>query len=258
MADLLWGAPADDGDPLSLHPRVLPHLKASCCSDALFELLLAPCCYAERSAVLSGTTGGMCLMNPRPFHTWILICAPFHMDSLGSPVYLAGVYVRCTHTVRIHFTIFMRTDIDFSSSPSLCQIATSNELKVFQSLTFVTGTSPPNETHIRDTPLQQMKRPRTSTKWKHCSPKAREEKDWVLMWNWFPSWRHADRRKYLLLFLRAHLLFASTLWSPVYGRTRVEGNRRPTVMVDFPAYFPYLSNKGFIIFFWATICRKRR
>lgn len=29
-------------------------------------------------------------------------------------------------------------------------------------------------------------------------------------------------------------------------------------MVDFPAYFPYLSNKGFIIFFWATICRKRR
>ena len=25
-------------------------------------------------------------------------------------------------------------------------------------------------------------------------------------------------------------------------------------MVDFPAYFAYFRNKGFTIFFWATIC----
>lgn len=36
-----------------------------------------------------------------------------------------------------------------------------------------------------------------------------------------------------------------------------ERNPRPTVMVDFPAYFPYFSNKGFTIFFWATICKEQ-
>lgn len=29
---------------------------------------------------------------------------------------------------------------------------------------------------------------------------------------------------------------------------------KPTVTVDLPAYFPYFSNRGFTIFFWATIC----
>lgn len=28
-------------------------------------------------------------------------------------------------------------------------------------------------------------------------------------------------------------------------------------MVDLPAYFPYLSNRGFTIFFWATIYKEQ-
>lgn len=34
----------------------------------------------------------------------------------------------------------------------------------------------------------------------------------------------------------------------------LQGQDQPTVMVDLPAYFPYFSNRGFTIFFWATIC----